>query len=124
MSVIVRDIGGRPYAYNVVREGGKVRHIYLGRADNASVAGKIAVLMERVVIPEKFHRFFWDTDPRKIDLRRHKKYVIERILELGNLSAFQWLQLVYPGHLIRRVNEESRSVSKRSRNFWRIWIDG
>lgn len=124
MSVIIRKVGHREYAYNVVREGGKVRHIYLGRADDVEVAGKVSELMAMVAVPKSLYPFFWDTDPRKINLRRHKKYVIARILEIGNLEAFEWLQRLYPGHLISRVNEESRSVSERSRNFWRMWLNG
>ncbi|MBI4180216.1 hypothetical protein HY522_12415 [bacterium] len=124
MSILIRRIGKREYAYRVVREGRRVRHVYLGRAGDPAVAAQISAFRETAAVPERFSRFFWDTDSRKIDLRRHRKYVIERILELGNYSAFLWICRVYPGHLIRRVNDESRAISPISRNFWRVWLDG
>ncbi|MBI4994134.1 hypothetical protein HZC21_00610 [Candidatus Peregrinibacteria bacterium] len=27
---------------------------------------------------------FWDIDPKTIDLKKHKRYIIERILDFGN----------------------------------------
>ena len=120
---MVRSIRGRKYAYQVVREGSRVRQFYLGRAGDAAVEEKIRKLRWLTSVPERFRRIFWDTALDKLDLRRHKRYVIARILDLGNLTELSWLQMVYPTSVIRDVNETSRAISEQSKNFWRIWFE-
>jgi len=85
MSVLIRTIGNRQYAYLVRRSEGRTVQTYLGPMARAEVAAKVAALREEGSIPSQFHRFFWDTDPAAIDLHRHATYIIARVLEIGNL---------------------------------------
>ncbi|OGH61186.1 MAG: hypothetical protein A3G34_03530 [Candidatus Lindowbacteria bacterium RIFCSPLOWO2_12_FULL_62_27] len=123
MSILIRKVGRRAYAYRVDREGGRVRHRYLGRADDPGVSEKIRRLRAVKTVPGQLRRLFWDTSLDNIDLRRHKKYVIARILDIGRLTDVQWLQMVYPTRVIQEVNETSRQISEVSRNFWRRWFE-
>lgn len=66
---------------------------------------------------------FWDTDLEKIDIQQNKGYIIERILEFGNKPAVKWLLATYSLSDIKSVLEGSRSISKKSRNFWEIVLD-
>ena len=34
---------------------------------------------------------FWDTDPKKIDKEKNARYIIERILDLGNDKEVKWM---------------------------------
>ncbi len=63
---------------------------------------------------------FWDIDPKTIDTERNARYVIERILDLGNLHDTRWLQAHYPEEKIKRVILMSRRLHKKSANFWRV----
>lgn len=63
---------------------------------------------------------FWDVDPKTIDASRHARYVIERILDLGNLHDVQWLRGRYPEEKIKDVVCTSRRLHKKSANFWRL----
>lgn len=99
-----------------------MRHTYLGRADDPAISLKTAGMTRNAKIPAEFNHLFWDTDPGKIDLRRNANYVIEKVLEHGRLGEMEWLAGVYPGRRILEVAETSRSVSERSRNFWKIWL--
>lgn len=62
---------------------------------------------------------FWDTDINNIDLLKHKRYVIERILKFGTPSDYSWLKSVYSGDEIKEVIKRERSeLDKKSLNFW------
>ena len=44
------------------------------------------------VAPADFSRhLFWDVDPATLDLERHRKYVIARVLEFGTLEDWRLL---------------------------------
>lgn len=73
-------------------------------------------------IPDKLRTLFWDTDIKNIHIKQHAKYIIERILEYGDMDAIRWMQGIYPLEIIIEVLKFSRQISDKSRNFWRIWF--
>ncbi|MHB0976452.1 MAG: DUF6922 domain-containing protein [Candidatus Aquicultorales bacterium] len=56
-----------------------------------------------------------------MDLRKNAPYVIERVLEFGDLAALDWIESVYGKQRIIEVVLASRKVSEKSRNFWKVW---
>lgn len=62
----------------------------------------------------------WDTDWSKVDPEKHKKFIIERILELGDQNAVDWLFSTYSNQEIERVLKASRNISIKSANYWSI----
>ncbi len=83
----------------------------------------IAVLQETKTVPEKFRSLLWDARLEDIHLKKNAAYVIERVLELGDLEAANWLQRTYTTQRILQVLASSRQLSRKSRNFWNIWFD-
>jgi hypothetical protein len=71
-------------------------------------------------LPRRLYSFFWDVDPKQVDLRRHAEYVIARLLEHGDLGAIRWLLSVYSERHIARVVRQSRQLSRKTANFWRL----
>lgn len=71
-------------------------------------------------LPRWLHWCFWDVDPQQIDLRRHAEYVIARLLEHGDLAAIRWLLRTYSKRQIARVVRQSRQLSRKTANFWRL----
>ncbi len=123
MSVVIKKKGKRKYAYLAYRTGSKVTHKYLGPLADPDVATKVDKLRAEKDIPRRFHHLFWDADPKAIDLRANARYVIERVLELGDVNAFSWLQRLYPTGRIIETCATSRKVSAKSKNFWEVWLD-
>jgi hypothetical protein len=76
------------------------------------------------VLPEELRRFFWDVDPAGLDPQRHKSYIIERVLEFGDEKAVHWLFNVYSPADVAAILESSRSLSMKSRSFWRLRLSG
>lgn len=122
LSILIKKIAGKKYAYLAYRIGKKVVHKYLGPASNNEVVAKIEELRSEKKVPKQYYPFFWDTNPKKINLKRNSRYIIERVLEIGDLSALQWIQKIYPTGTIIEVCEESRKISAKSKNFWEIWF--
>ncbi|OFZ83380.1 MAG: hypothetical protein A2583_16050 [Bdellovibrionales bacterium RIFOXYD1_FULL_53_11] len=73
-------------------------------------------------VPNDFRHLFWDTDPEKLDFGKNGRYVIERVLELGSLDAFEWILKIFSLKKIIEVFVTSRNISKKSANFWMIWF--
>jgi hypothetical protein len=61
---------------------------------------------------------FWDVDPATIDVDQNARYVIERILDLGNQNDVRWLLGQYPEKQIKVVISTSRRLHKKSAHFW------
>jgi hypothetical protein len=122
MSVITRKIGNGKYAYLVIREGKKVVHKYLGSANNLEVIKMLSHKKETSTVPAKLQTLFWDANLNKIHIKQNARYIIERVLEFGDIDAVEWLQKVYPVQTIIDTLYVSRSLSKKSRNFWLLWF--
>lgn len=122
MSIVIKVIGNKKYAYLAFRRGNKVIHKYMGPVSDREVAKNIKKTKEEKQVPKRFHAFFWDTNPLKIDIRRNATYVIERVLEMGDLDALYWIQRIYPTKQIIETYEVSRKISLKSKNFWKIWF--
>jgi hypothetical protein len=73
-----------------------------------------------IKVEEPLKPFFWDIELEKIDIQQHKTYIIERILELGDGPAVQWLFSTYALPEIKESLKKSRNISPKSRNFWDI----
>lgn len=63
---------------------------------------------------------FWDVDPKTIHPKKHARYIIERMLDLGNLQEVKWLVHYYPPMLIRDTLHHSRVIHKKSKSLWQL----
>ena len=64
---------------------------------------------------------FWDTDPTKIDPQKHARYIIERILELGDPDDVAWVFRRYSKDDIKKVMDLPRvQISPKSKALWKL----
>ncbi len=63
---------------------------------------------------------FWDVNPKTIDPEKHAKYIIERILDLGNEKEVHWVSHHYPLSLIQDIVKHSRVLHDKSRALWSL----
>ena len=75
------------------------------------------------MIPQNFKKYFWDTDFNSLNIEKHKKYIIERILEWGEDEAVKWLNNVFKKDEIINTLKTSRTISRKSLNFWNLIIN-
>lgn len=66
---------------------------------------------------------FWDVDPRAIDPEKHARYIIERVLELGEPSEARWLFNRYSKNEIKKVMNLPRAqISSKSKALWSLLV--
>lgn len=65
---------------------------------------------------------FWDVDPKNINPEKHARYIIERVLDLGNDTEVKWLFQYYQKKLIKDVVKNSRVIHKKSKSLWTLVV--
>ena len=69
----------------------------------------------------RFHQaLFWDVDPKTIDPKKHARYIIERIMDLGNDDEVRWMWQTYPKRLFKEIIIRSRALRPGVKNLWHI----
>lgn len=74
----------------------------------------------KVKIPSKIKSLLWDVDISSIDLEKHYKYVIERIIEYGDVAEVKWMQKTFSKDQIIEILKTSKRISAKSGNFFAI----
>ncbi len=65
---------------------------------------------------------FWDTDPRKIDVKKNAQYIIERIADFGNDKEARWVLDFYNKALLKKVIARSRCLRPRTKILWTLML--
>jgi hypothetical protein len=66
---------------------------------------------------------FWDTNPKNIDPKKNARYIIERVLELGELKEVGWIFKRYPKGDIKKVMSLPRvQLSDKSKALWSLLV--
>jgi len=73
-------------------------------------------------IPLFAQRYFWDVNARTLDADRYATYIIERLLEWGDLASVRWLLQRYSRRKIIGVLKKTRALSRMSANFWAVYF--
>lgn len=63
---------------------------------------------------------FWDVDPKKIDPKKHARYIIERILDFGNDSEVKWMKKIYSPRIIKKTVDTSRVLHDKTKALWSL----
>lgn len=64
---------------------------------------------------------FWDVDPKTIDLKKHARYLIERVLEFGTDKEVRWLVHYYSPRTIKNTINHSRGVlHAKTKALWSL----
>lgn len=69
-------------------------------------------------LPEQVLTLLWDVDISQIDIDKHQKYIIERIVEYGDIAEIKWMQSVYSREQISRVVSDSKRISRKAGDFF------
>jgi len=70
-------------------------------------------------IPDKLRPLFWDVDQSTLDLVKHKSFIIERVLNMGDQHALAWLHSVACDEEILQVVKSSRRLTKKTALCWK-----
>jgi hypothetical protein len=73
-------------------------------------------------VPESLKTLFWDVDWGNIDISRHRDFIIERILNMGDEVSIGWLWKVFSEAEICFVVRNSRRLSKKTARCWQNYF--
>ena len=60
----------------------------------------------------------WDVNTETVDINLNKKFIIERVLEYGDLDSFNYILKTYDKQSIIDTLKTSRKISTKSGNFY------
>ena len=65
-------------------------------------------------IPFSIKKLFWDINKEKLDINLHKKNVIERIINYGELRDWKWLLMVYGKKAIKETLNSKDKFNRKN----------
>ncbi len=71
-------------------------------------------------IPNYVKKYLWDVDTNTISADSHAQFVIERVLEYGDIDSLKWLTEVYPTETISSTLKVSKKISAKTGNFYSL----
>ncbi|RLC66094.1 MAG: hypothetical protein DRI48_05470 [Chloroflexi bacterium] len=74
-------------------------------------------------LPEHLRPLFWDTDFDRLRVEGHERYVIERVLEYGDVPQVRWMMRRFPKEQIAETLRRTRRLSPKSAHFWASILD-
>jgi hypothetical protein len=76
------------------------------------------------MLPGELHWLFWDVEPSSLDLVKHQRFVLARVLEKGRLADVRWVLRQYGEPAILEFMRTSGhpELSPRTRAFWRAYF--
>lgn len=72
-------------------------------------------------IPDAVKKYFWGDDLSELSWIKHKKYIIQTLLERGNTSSLRWLFQQITHDEVKKMLFTLR-LQKKSSNFWNVYL--
>ncbi len=69
-------------------------------------------------MPKYLKKYFWDIDFPKLKKDQNSHFIIERVLELGDIKSIDWMKKNFPEKEIKKIVLNSRRLSPKSANYW------
>ena len=74
-------------------------------------------------LPTHAYKCFWDINPGELDVMQYSRYVIERLLDYGDIPELRWLFARFSREEIVYVLKRSRRFSRRRASSWASYFD-
>ncbi len=68
-------------------------------------------------LPTSFKTYLWSADFSKLDLQKHRRYIIHQLLNYGDLDAFVWLKQTYSLPTLKEIFVHSPEKIYTDRSF-------
>lgn len=73
--------------------------------------------------PAFLKKYFWDIDFDKLDIEKHRIYVLSRILDYGDEKTTIWMWNNFKKSEIKNILSNFRGLSQKSANFWALILN-
>jgi len=72
-------------------------------------------------IPDYVKKYFWGDDLSDLSWEKHKKYIIQTLLDKGDLASCRWLFTQVSKNEVQKLLPELH-LQPKSSNFWKIYL--
>lgn len=69
-------------------------------------------------LPKNLYQYFWEVDPKMVNPRKSPQYVINRLLDKGEVEAVRWTRRHFPEELIVHTLKTLRDFTPKRASFW------
>jgi len=73
-------------------------------------------------LPKFLHQYFWDVEVKKINPQKKSQFIIQRLLEMGDLKVVRWLIRNFQRSEIKKTIKNRRGFSPKTVNFWSLFF--
>ncbi len=77
-------------------------------------------MINMIKLDAKLKKYFWNVDFDTLDAEKNAKYILERILDLGDEETVKWMKKTFSKKDILNALKNNRKISKKSLNFWNL----
>lgn len=74
-------------------------------------------------IPETLYKFFWDVNPQKVNPAEKPYFVIQRLLDKGNIEAVRWVRENFSTADIAETFYKMRDFRAKVGYFWTLFLE-
>lgn len=71
------------------------------------------------MLSKEIKKFFWEYDDIEINQEENWFFIIERLIEYGDLASIRWIMNKYDEKRLIEVVKKSRNISKKSASIWK-----
>jgi len=72
-------------------------------------------------LPVFLSKYFWDIEFSTLDINKNKTYIIERLIEYGDLKAIKWLKNIYSEKDLETIIKTSKKLTKKTANYFSLY---
>ena len=101
---------------NIKQCSGKTIHL-LADALSISMDDLYDMALKRETIPISLYKCFWDAEPKNLDLKRDRIYIISRLLNVGGYEGYFFLNKAYEYEDFKYVGLNSRLLNPKTANY-------
>ena len=79
----------------------------------------------KIVLPASLRPLFWEYEFKKLSWEHDSDLITSRILSVGNIEDWRWLQQIIGRHGIREhiLKHRGRGLDRRQLRFWQVLVD-
>ncbi len=74
-------------------------------------------------LPETFEKYFWDCNFNELSLDKYKKFIVERILNYGDMEAVRYILKKVNKTELKNIIFNSKNLNNKTKNFWKIMLN-
>ena len=74
-------------------------------------------------VPAFLIPLLWDVNTETVDINLNKKFIIERVLEYGDLDSFNYILKTYDKNTIIDTLKTSKKISTKSGSFYALVLN-